>query len=472
MFPRTEVLSGIAAIVLGGLLLPVETALAQASPDSRAALLVYPHVKVDTARGIDTVVQLSNTRNTVANVQCFYVAADQACSPTSFEMRVTASQPLGWRAGNGLSRFPLADLLGPSGQRNDRSLIPPVPGDPFEGSLWCLAVDGNSRPAGNNALIGTATVERFDPPHFDAAAYNAIGVRGLSPAVGDSLLLGGALGTYESCARTLTAVHYLDGALDAPTKASRVSTRLVIVPCTLDLSKPAVSEVSMQYEVTNEFEQRLAVRREQIGCEQSGTLSSLDADDPERSIFNASVSGTLTAQTRVYASGGTVGILALGIETQTETADPGRTHSAMFTVATIGQRLESDVITLPGLAGYPPCTADCSHDRRVTVDELQRCVNIALGETVLDACPQCDADSNGTVSVEEIIGAVGNALGGCPRTSSTPAASPTPRSVRCTPTPSFFPPCPTCTPLTCQGGDVFDCCSFGCGTPTPPRQCG
>jgi hypothetical protein len=92
MFQRIEVMSRIAAIVLGGLLLSVETVSAQASPDSRAALLVYPHIQVDTARGVDTVVQLSNTsRNTLANVQCFYVAADRACSPTSFRMRVTAA---------------------------------------------------------------------------------------------------------------------------------------------------------------------------------------------------------------------------------------------------------------------------------------------------------------------------------------------------------------------------------------------
>jgi hypothetical protein len=230
------------------------------------------------------------------------------------------------------------------------------------------------------------------------------------------LVLGGALGAYEPCGRILTAIHYLDGALDAPTKASRVSTRLVIVPCTLDLSHPAMSEVSMEYEVTNEFEQRLAVRHEQIGCEQAGTLSSLEGGDPERSIFNASVSGTLTAQTRVYAAGGTVGILAIGIETHTEEANLSRTHSEIFSVATIGQRLESDVIALPGLAAYAPCAADCDHDRRVTVDELQQCISIALGDAGFGTCSECDPDGNRSVSVDEIIGAVGNALAGCPRT--------------------------------------------------------
>jgi hypothetical protein len=51
----------------------------------------------------------------------------------------------------------------------------------------------------------------------------------------------------------------------------------------------------------------------------------------------------------------------------------------------------------------------------VTIDELIKGVNIALGSAGLDTCPEFDADRNGTVTVDEIILAVNNALLGCVR---------------------------------------------------------
>ena len=51
----------------------------------------------------------------------------------------------------------------------------------------------------------------------------------------------------------------------------------------------------------------------------------------------------------------------------------------------------------------------------VTVDELIKGVNIALGNAGLDSCPQFDANQSGTVTLDEIIIGVNNALSGCPR---------------------------------------------------------
>jgi hypothetical protein len=50
----------------------------------------------------------------------------------------------------------------------------------------------------------------------------------------------------------------------------------------------------------------------------------------------------------------------------------------------------------------------------VTVDELIRGVNIALGNTAVDDCPAMDNSGNGTVTVDELILAVNAALDGCP----------------------------------------------------------
>jgi len=59
------------------------------------------------------------------------------------------------------------------------------------------------------------------------------------------------------------------------------------------------------------------------------------------------------------------------------------------------------------------CPGDCGEDGEVTVNELITCVNIALGESSMDACPAADADGNGAVAINDLIAAVNAALSGC-----------------------------------------------------------
>jgi hypothetical protein len=61
----------------------------------------------------------------------------------------------------------------------------------------------------------------------------------------------------------------------------------------------------------------------------------------------------------------------------------------------------------------PPCPGDCDGDGTVTVDELIRAVNIALGSQPLSDCPAADLDGDGSVQVNEIIVAVHSTLMGC-----------------------------------------------------------
>ena len=60
-----------------------------------------------------------------------------------------------------------------------------------------------------------------------------------------------------------------------------------------------------------------------------------------------------------------------------------------------------------------PCRGDCNSDGAVTIDELVRAVSIALGSGPLDGCGAADADHNGQVSIDELVAAVLNALQGC-----------------------------------------------------------
>jgi len=62
----------------------------------------------------------------------------------------------------------------------------------------------------------------------------------------------------------------------------------------------------------------------------------------------------------------------------------------------------------------PPCGGDCDGDGAVTVTELIKGVNIALGAAPVTQCPIIDANSDQDVTVNELVSAVNNALGSCP----------------------------------------------------------
>ena len=63
----------------------------------------------------------------------------------------------------------------------------------------------------------------------------------------------------------------------------------------------------------------------------------------------------------------------------------------------------------------PPstCVGDCDGSGDVTVSELIRMVNIALGNTPVTTCETGDANHDGQITVDEILTAVDNALDGC-----------------------------------------------------------
>ncbi len=63
--------------------------------------------------------------------------------------------------------------------------------------------------------------------------------------------------------------------------------------------------------------------------------------------------------------------------------------------------------------GESRCAADCDGDDEVQVDELTRMISMALGVVQIRACPAGDANHDGRITVEEIVGAVNVALNGC-----------------------------------------------------------
>ena len=59
------------------------------------------------------------------------------------------------------------------------------------------------------------------------------------------------------------------------------------------------------------------------------------------------------------------------------------------------------------------CGGDCNGDAVVEVGELTTLVDIALEHDDLASCEAGDLDGDGTLRVEEIVSAVGNAEGEC-----------------------------------------------------------
>jgi hypothetical protein len=93
--------------------------------------------------------------------------------------------------------------------------------------------------------------------------------------------------------------------------------------------------------------------------------------------------------------------------TGTATATPTPTATATPTSTALPSPTATDTPEIP------PCAADCDHSGTVTVDELVRAVNIALGSTLADDCPEADVGGDGRVTIDELIKAVNAALTGC-----------------------------------------------------------
>jgi len=224
---------------------------AEIRSDAASALLTFPHLEVDSSRGVDTAIRLVNASADPVDVACFLenvtghcLAApsttctyDSECAGndrcdrfhhavTRFDIGLTGNQPLGWRLSGGRMTLPLPSNSG---------AIPAVPEDPFAGALRCVALDADGTPSDRNVLQGTATVERYDAGVglLDAAAYNGIGQAAHSGAVNDDgdLTQGGPSGEYEGCPALLTMNHFFDLALDPMRSGTTILTELTLVGC-------------------------------------------------------------------------------------------------------------------------------------------------------------------------------------------------------------------------------------------------
>jgi hypothetical protein len=265
-----------------------------------------------------------------SGADCGIGSCDPGWSEIDFDIVLTVGQPLAWHASEGMGYGDLPLWVpgvceNPAGricnsdsqcglggcvkqQSNIGTGIPPVPENPFVGSLVCIEYDPTANPpiadqtATTNTLKGEATIEGVAIGGVDIASYNAVGVKYVGPVGGtptNQLALDDT--EYATCPTALILDHLFD--IPSPDGIPTLNiTDLTLVPCGNDFLSQTPGSVTAQFIVYNEFEQRFSTTR-LVDCFLESQLSKLDTTDPTRSIFSVFVSGTLAGQTYIRPVG-------------------------------------------------------------------------------------------------------------------------------------------------------------------------
>ena len=398
-------LTGLAALVGWGLV--AQPAVAQVTrktvvtTEQSASILVFPKVIADGSR--DTIIQITNTSNNMQHAHCLYVNGAPTtpglppgllnpplCTEIDFDIWLTRQQPTHWVVSTGRLYNPgdssctastkCCALTGGScpGDTDvsgsddadccdagfDPGHVPPVAPD-FTGELKCILVDSSGAPYSGNSLKGEATLE--DIATGDVSKYNAIGIQGNDNQNGDDVLCLGSStagndlcptgSEYAGCPVEWRLDHPATGAPDpvveqqpfcASSPCSGVSTNLTIVPCTENFETQALTAITLQFLVINEFEQSFTTSTS-FACWGSFDLGA-PSGSPLPGIsdwFTASALGSETLQTRIRSAAGTPGgVLAVIEETHQDTINSLTARSAQ-NGHMIGELNVMDLVTIP-----------------------------------------------------------------------------------------------------------------------------
>lgn len=288
-----------------------------------SSIIVFP--KVRAGNGFDTVIQLNNTGNSMVHAKCYYV---NALGPTGevdgntwveidFHIWLTKQQPTHWLVSEGRNFDPQCGF-GEDCSGFPPGLVPPMPN--FEGELKCIEVTESGEPITGNHLEGLATIKVVQndsgarQSEGDFGIYNALGIRGNPDAVpSNPLLLDGE--TYDACPERLILNHFATGAEDPSNMGATNETELTLVPCSQDFETQTPGEVTVQFLVFNEFEERFSASVT-VDCYFNEEITSIDSlTDPSRSVFSYQVLGTTVASAIITpvvqldgTSGGVIGV--------------------------------------------------------------------------------------------------------------------------------------------------------------------
>lgn len=163
------------------------------------------------------------------------------------------------------------------------------------------------------------------------------------------------------------------------------------------------------------------------------TTTDLTASGGESPFRWTAVSASAGLEASAFGNTLSVYATAPGVFSVQVTVDDslGGTHSRTLTYTVVGPADSTPTSTLtatPTITQTPttsatatftpivtpgPCDGDCDQSGAVTIDELLRAIEIALGRDATPRCALADANHNGTVTVDELVKAVNAALRGC-----------------------------------------------------------
>jgi hypothetical protein len=315
-------------------------AAAQLTMDQSASIVVFPKVIADGTW--ETIIQLASVANTTTHARCFYVDGASPSQATDFDLWLTLLQPTHWLVSAGRPIDPQdprcdAAMSDCNGAGFDPGNVPAAPAN-FRGELLCVELDAAGTPVIGNHLSGVATLTQRESGAV--AKYNAIGVPGNSavPSSGGTLSLDGSM--YSACPQTWMFSHLADGAEDPLAgPGSTVTTTLTIVPCAQNFETRTPAHVTVQFRVTNEFEQMFSASTSATGWADV-PLSAIS------SVFEPATLGSDLAQTRI--AGNTSGGIMVVAQQFRRSADAEAAQASMMVNMHLdGARTEPDLIVIP-----------------------------------------------------------------------------------------------------------------------------
>lgn len=366
---------GLTALVL---IACIGQAVADVTTERGSSILIFPKVMSDetgvqAGAPVETLIQISNTSNSMVFAHCFYLNAspDDPSRPPSatnlprwqeidFGIFLTKQQPTHWVVGAGRPYDPsdrqcsrtFSDCNN-AGFDPDR--VPPMP-DPFVGELKCIEVDSAGAPINGNHLKGEATLIT---PAGDVSKYNAIGVLGLNTDTNSNnsdttLCLGGGVtaecpggAEYNACPQTVILNHFAEGATDPVIDnlgngPSAVETELTLVPCREDFENQIAQSVVVQFKLTNEFEELFSASTT-VTC--WGNFRLLDA----ARVFDVGFLGSRFVQTRMTPGGEEQsGFVGVAEEFHFQPArQPNLVSRAALNLHGEGERARTNIIRIP-----------------------------------------------------------------------------------------------------------------------------
>jgi hypothetical protein len=366
-------MASIAMAATGALMLVAAVARpvhADSTTERSSSILIFPKIVYDGSR--ETIIQISNTSNSMVHAHCFYVDSTPIClgsgdclagtcsgecqpqwQEVDFNIWLTKQQPTHWVAGVGRFTNPNDEPCDRNtgnydcdGAGIDPGRVPPVASFPFQGELRCIEVDQSGAPISGNHLKGEATI--LNTVNGDATKYNAVGLLGepFSNNGDNVLCLGGepsdecpSGAEYQGCGARAILNHFAVGADDpllGPT--STVDTAVTLVPCRADYERQDPTRIVVNFFASNEYEQRFSAQTT-VDCWRTFSLTEVN------NIFGVRTLQTRFAQTLMRPSAAAISGF-VGVVEEFHTLDD-QTARVAFNLHEQGTRENTDLIFLP-----------------------------------------------------------------------------------------------------------------------------